>query len=543
MMRDRTYFYLIIANLLFISYYLSIIYLIDVGFIYSKLNSDPFNYFVMAKSLAETGSTDVSVVEGDRPIIYTQIPAYVRFPLFLLFKDLDTRLRAIQVFNIILLTIVANIYWIYLRKTIPVSWYKDLTFLPFIYLCFNPWFVNVYLPLSDLILALLFLSIIVIIKTIDPGKISLRRLFIVMMVLGIFMWSAFLLKFTSASLIAFMIIYFLQNNNNYQETRKSIIVKMSLTFISIVIIAFALLTNFNLIKYYVKAGVGIYGLSLHRAGHVFIESMANLLFSAVPAQIIPNYMSFYDSVSKISMGLELTQITLNNSLFLIIGLAISVITGAGIWRLRRLMGAEIGCLLVMLPVVMITTNSTARYLSVIQPFFWIFFLQGITVIKPLIKEKSRKLFIIMIGLFLFIIMSTQYRHIRKISNYTLSGIRPVMMVSFMEEISTTYQATKKFIDSLPKERTRFVFISNCGAKWYAISNIKYITHKNIAQKLKEGYDIYVVVDCIRRFCNNSIDEAHLLLEELACSQDIGNCLVFSRENSEAKSFVYKLYFQ
>jgi hypothetical protein len=497
----------------------------------------------MAKSLAETGSTDVSVVEGEGPTIYTRIPAYVRSPVFLLFKDLDTRLRAIQVLNIILLTIVANLYWIYLRKTIPVSWNKALTFLPFIYLCFNPWFPNVYLPLSDIVYALLFFSIIVIIKTIDPEKISLRRLCIVIMVLGISTWNASFLKFTSVSVLAFMVIYFLQNNNKY-ESRKSIMIKTSLVFISLVVIVSALILNFDLIMFYVKGGARHYGLSLHRADHIFIESTANLLFSAVPDQIIPNYASFYDSLDKIQRGIELRQITLNNSFSLIMGLTISIIIGAGIWRLRRLMGAEIGCLLVMLPVVIIATNSTARYLSVIQPFFWIFFLQGITDMNRIIKDKSRVIFIIILGLLTFTVMSAQYRYfIRQLSKYTQSGIRPMTMVSFMEKISTTYQDTKLFIDSLPKERTRFVFIPVCGATWYAISDITYITYENIVQKLNEGYDIYVAVDCTRKSCNVNFSKAHLLLEELACSQNIGSCLVFSRENSEAKSLIYQLYIQ
>ncbi|MHB8066514.1 MAG: hypothetical protein ACYDIC_01290 [Desulfobaccales bacterium] len=544
-MRDRTYLYLISANLIFISYYLVVIYLINVGYIYSRLDGDPFNYFVMAKSLAETGSTNVSAVEEFGSIVYTKIPAYIRSPLFLIFKDLDTLLRAIQVLNIIILTIVVNIFWVYLRKTIPVTWPKSLTFLPFIYLCFNPWFTNVFLPLADTIYALFFFSSILIIKTIDVMIISLKRLILVMMMLAMFMWTAFLLKFTSASILAFMVIYFLQNKNKYncKESPWAIIVKWSLVSGALLIIIFGLFANINLIKWYIGAGISYYNLSVQRAGQVFLESIANLLFSAVPAQIIPNYNSFYDYLGKYKMGLELSQITLNNSLFLIIGLAISAVIGAGIWRSKRIMGAEIGCLAVMLPVLMIATNSTARLLSVVQPFFWIFFLQGIIVNKPLLAEKSRKFIFVIIGLFIVIILATQYRYVRKVCNYLINGVRPVVMVAMMDKISVTYEASKKFIDSLPKERTRFVFIPNFRAKWYAISNIKYVSDKNIATKLKEGYDIYVVVDCTRRYCKDKIAEAHLILKELADSQAIGNSLVFSRENSEAKTFIYKLCFQ
>jgi hypothetical protein len=270
--------------------------------------------------------------------------------------------------------------------------------------------------------------------------------------------------------------------------------------------------------------------------------MANLLFSAVPSQIVPNYMSHFDYYGKISLGYELRQITLNKSLFLVIGLSISVIIGAGIWRLRRIMRPEIGCLLVMLPVLMIPTDSTARYLSVLQPIFWIFFLQGIYDIKLLLEKKSRRLPLVLLGVFIIIVMSTNYQYMRKISNYDRSGIGPLMIKNSIKEVSTIYHATRQFIDSLPKDRTRFVLSSHYAAKWFAISGIKFINTKDILKKMAEGYDIYVVIDCTQRFCKSEIAKTGLLLAQLAESHDIGNRLIFFRENDKAKSFIYKLYF-
>ena len=59
-MSNRTILHLVMVNILFVTYYIILLYSIDVAFFY-KINYDSFNYYVMAKNLAETGSAEVRV--------------------------------------------------------------------------------------------------------------------------------------------------------------------------------------------------------------------------------------------------------------------------------------------------------------------------------------------------------------------------------------------------------------------------------------------------------------------------------------------------
>ena len=85
-------------------FYGVVLSLIPTNIVITRLHYDPLIYFLQAQYLAAHGTLKgLTFGVGLGPVVYAPIAAYVRAPLFLLFHNVDTLIRVIQIENVILL--------------------------------------------------------------------------------------------------------------------------------------------------------------------------------------------------------------------------------------------------------------------------------------------------------------------------------------------------------------------------------------------------------------------------------------------------------
>jgi hypothetical protein len=239
------------------------------------------------------------------------------------------------------------------------------------------------------------------------------------------------------------------------------------------------------------------------------------------------------------LAFDLNQLTLENNFWLISGLSITIFVVIGLWNLRYKMTAEIGCL-ILLMVHGLSTMGAFRHLSVVQPFFWIFFIKGLKELVGLLKISARLIIPILVSLFIIISVAVQLKYSKQISEWSYFGRNPKKLIDYIDKVSTTYRNCRIFIESLPRNRTRFVLMHDPSVRWFALLDIKYIIKENILIKLKNGYNVYVVMECSRRQYFEINSHYQLFLNNLVVKENIIHYPVFVEENDRVKIIIYQL---
>ena len=197
--------------------------LIDPAFFYPRLQTDPLNYWLKAKSLVENGNTSATWAVNIRPFAYAAMPGVIRAPLLILFNGFDAQLRAIQIVNIPIGALVALLSAYIFSWSLPQSRHWLAIGFAFVFTLFNPvWVANVFLPLVDAPYALFTLICIVLSVRLFAAPVTRSRgLLIAAYVLCLAI--AFPMRFTAPLVLVFALTLVLGRSDGSLTRHRRII--------------------------------------------------------------------------------------------------------------------------------------------------------------------------------------------------------------------------------------------------------------------------------------------------------------------------------
>ncbi|HEX6575381.1 MAG TPA: hypothetical protein VF042_10475 [Gemmatimonadaceae bacterium] len=469
------------------------ILIIDPAFFYPRLQTDPLNYWLKAKSLVETGSTSARWAVNIPPFAYAAMPGVLRAPFLLLFHDFDAQLRAIQFANIPIVGGVALISSYVLSWALPPRHHRLAIAYAFLFTVFSPvWMANVFLPLVDAPYALFTLIAIVLsVRIIYETRTAVRRTLIGLFLLTLAI--AFPLRFTAPVLLVFGATLLAgKSGDALVKRRKTVLAIAGMA----VVLALLVLLNWNAIFGRYFRELEAFAVKGEKPGMVL-----NVLAAAIPSQVVPNFMQGFvyvpiDQYFKASFFGTPMQ-----AAWTMAGVLTSAIAIAGAWKSRGRFLPEILYLLASLPVLGLMMPSTSRYLKSYQGFVWIFFFSGAAWIYGKNRERippfMRTRSFAVAGAFALAAMVIGIRSWRFVG--TASEKKFAVGVSrapdYLTDVSATFRGLRQYLETLPADRTLLVSDKGSMGRWKAIAGRDYYYPDTTMKSVASNKDLYLIVEC------------------------------------------------
>jgi hypothetical protein len=473
---------------------LAAILLIDPAFFYPRLQTDPLNYWLKAKSLVDTGNTAARWAVNIPPFAYAAMPGVLRAPVLLIFSEFDNQLRAIQILNIPIAGFVALLSAYILSWALPVKRHWMAIGFAFAFTILNPvWVSNVFLPLVDAPYALFTLIALVVSLRIvcSPHRIraqpGMLALFLIVFLI------AFLLRFTAPILLIFPAVLALGKWRPQAVTGK----RLAIASIAIIVVL-GVLVYLN-----ADAIFGRYArelLSFARRGDK-VGMILNFCGAAVPSQLIPNFLQGFVHPPILYYYYAVFFSSRAQAIWLIVGLLICSVVFVGIWQERRRFLPEILYFLASAPVLALVMPSTSRYLKAYQAFVWIFFYAGGAYIykryRGLIPAPMRT------RAFAFGVVAAVAAGVIGIRAWRLGGtasekkfaVTVTRAPAYVSDVAATFRGLREYIETLPQDRVLLISDRGTMGRWKAISGRDYYYPDTSMKSVAAGKDLYLVVEC------------------------------------------------
>jgi hypothetical protein len=461
------------------------------GLMYAKLQSDSATYLLQAKMLWENGiSWNFSLAQGLPQIIYTPVPAFLRAPLFA-FDFTPTQLPLVlQLQNLTLLAMLAWVSQQYLAIRLPNSASKKWVSVPWIMiaLSYQPWVLNTFMPLGDHLFALMSMaSIMFYLKADHAAKIKTAKL---LAYCGYLITAiAVIQKSTALGLFVYAILVFGRKSHSLRRSLVpgGLIILMSLVYFS------------QLHSYVLSIGTGNY-LANRTLQAIFADTITNLVFSALPNQIIPNFSYLLTRDAYTTNAYQTSSISINDIPWMALGLAISGAIVFGGWIARYRLLPELALLLVTIPLYALVTNSTARYLASVQPIFWIFLIYTFSHFSGFFI-KYRYVIVVMITCVLIITLPQLATNItRSFTSISNPSIR--LMPNFLRELAITFNNGKNELAVIIREKPNSqILLINEDFRWAALIGANYLSVDLARKAVCNGASVITVFACDARNCS------------------------------------------
>ncbi|MDQ3080741.1 MAG: hypothetical protein M3R07_00835, partial [Gemmatimonadota bacterium] len=171
---------------------------VDPAYFYPRLSTDPLLYYLKGLSFAEFGHTSATLTVNRPPFRYVAMPGVLRSPFMLIFSDFDSQLRAIQLSNVALVSLVAVMHAYILSWVLPVARHWMAVGFAFGFMLLSPiWAANIFSPLAEAPYSAFTLgTLILMVMIIRSGKRVRHRLPAIVAAAVLFALS-FLVKFTA----------------------------------------------------------------------------------------------------------------------------------------------------------------------------------------------------------------------------------------------------------------------------------------------------------------------------------------------------------
>jgi hypothetical protein len=229
------------------------------------------------------------------------------------------------------------------------------------------------------------------------------------------------------------------------------------------------------------------------------DILVNALAYALPSQIVPDFSLGFAQLPhvdpyRVRFGSSRADIAL-----IAFGVALSVITLLGAWWSRRRFAPEIVYTLLAIAVPVFVMNSTARYFMSYQPFFWIFFYTGSSVLLAPVVARIPVTFrasLAGMALLLFTGSALLYLRSRRMAG-TLSahGVSLAETRAYVKQVSSTFSDLRTFLETLPADRTLLIGARPTLGRWTVISGLKYYRPDSALAAASQSRDIYLLVEC------------------------------------------------
>jgi hypothetical protein len=511
---------------------------IDPAFFYPRLGTDPLLYYLKGLAFAETGHTAARIAVNRLPFAYVAMPGIIRVPFMLAFRDFDDQLRAIQLSNIVLVGATAAMYSYVFSWILPQAKHWLAIGFSFAFMLLSPhWLANVFAPLAEAPYAVLTTAAFILATRVIASHRPLRGQALAIACGAVLFMLAFLVKYTAPVLLVYIGLLATGRLREHPMRRRVRIIGSTAVIAGIVSL---ILLNWRTLFHYLQLTIGFL-LFANKKG-----VLVNLLGLAVPAQIIPDFQLAFQRnpvMGKYRVEFGATHFDVAVT---VAGAAMSLICFYGIWRARRRFTPEAGYLLAALPVLALVIPSTLRYLMTYQPLFWIFFYVGASIVfAPVISRirASRLGAIAMAGLVLLSISGVVYLRSNRMIGVTANrgAISVANTRGYVKEVATTFRDLRRFLETLPRDRTLLVGAYGTTGRWTVISGLDYYLPDSGLGVAARTHDVYVLLECgTFEICQDFGRWESKVRKNLGKFGEYSYEPVFSRTGEHAKARVYRL---
>jgi hypothetical protein len=480
------------AAMVTIIFYTLLFLVLGPGTVITRLHSDTLNYLGQAQYLASHGTlAGFSFGEGFEPVVYASVAAYIRAPIFWFFQSFDTAIRAIQIQNAILLLILGFVWRQYLILRAPAHallW----SALPFAFLClaYTPWIANAYLPAGDHLTSLLTMGFVVVCLQSERWAAVPRKRLLYGSLLFALLALATLQKVTSLALLAFAALHFAPTAKLSRRAWMVILAGGALTALAFLAVTHAL------VAHYITAGTAAYftGQSPQIvAGRTLLSAFA----SAIPSQIIPNWQYVFAIADAPSFSLDPRQARWEWLPFILCGVAVSAVILRGAFLSRKTLAAELIFLAAVFPAYAISSNATARYFAITQPFFWLLFMRGMPVSSHHLARISQamSLRLLTAALAVLALLAAGFLITRGTWSKSFSFARAA---SFIEDVNSAFAGGRTYLQSIDTGET---LLLPSDLRWHVVNGAQYVPEDRAMERACNGYSVYLPLTCDRRNCS------------------------------------------
>ena len=513
---------------------------VDPAYFYPRLGTDPLLYYLKGLAFAETGHTVARTAINRRPFQYAAMPGVMRAPFMMMFSDFDNQLRAIQLSNIVLVTVTAVMFAYILSWALPRSRHWMAIGFTFGFMLLSPnWVANVFEPLADAPYAAFAMGALIVLARVLASDRPLGSRPIAIAGGALLFVMAFMVKFTAPVLTAYAAALALGRERMHPIQRRT---KILATLATVSVFASLVFLNWGPItRRYLPEPIGFF-LRASKPGMIL-----NLMGHALPSHIVPVYhLAFaHDPVVRAyhpEFGKTPGDIALT-----VLGVGLSLVVFYGMWRGRHRFLPEIWYFLAALPVLTAMIPSTRRYLMPYEPLIQIFFYVGAAALFAPLSKRIRLPSIspgLKLGIVLTLALGLVFVRSQRLvgtSGERRAGISIGRTRSYVDEVVSTFGDLRRFLESLPKGRSLVIGAWGTTGRWTAIAGIPYYFPDSTLSVAAREHDIYVLVECgTLEICQDFDRWDARIREYLGRQGQFSYDPVFRRNTRHAKALVYRL---
>ncbi|HEX2723626.1 MAG TPA: hypothetical protein VHM24_11985 [Gemmatimonadaceae bacterium] len=465
---------------------------VEPSFFYSRLSTDPLNYFLKAKQFAEAGNTAATRAVNAPPFPYSAMPGVLRSPFIVLFEDFDDQLRGMQVLNTIIVGALGLLSAYVFSWVHPRPRHRYVIAFSFAFMLLSPvWVANVFLPLADAPFAAFSLAALVVSITVVCARSPLSNKRGAIAGFAALVAIASTLRFTAPLLLVFAAVLANGRRSLHSLPRRFWLGTGAVTLLFLVILVSL---NFQAIF-----GRYLFEPLWFAARGDKPSMIANLLSVALPSQVIPNFqLGFVHPPLDLLYTTKLTESTADIA-WTLVGLALSTIMISGLWIGRRRFLPEIAYVLVPLPVLVPILPSTTRYMMSYQPFLWVFFYLGAIALArrmgllPLLKRPA--VVATALAVMMAVVVGLRGWKVAGTASERVLAVTVTSAPAYVAGVGETFQGLRQFLESLPRERTLLIGDPGTEGRWKIIAGRDYYDPDPSLASIVREKDVYLLAEC------------------------------------------------
>jgi len=513
---------------------------VDPAYFYPRLSTDPLLYYLKGLAFAETGHAIARSAVNRVPFDYVSMPGVLRSPFIAAFRDFDDQLRAIQLANIALVAATGVMFSYILSWALPRSRHWMGVGYTFGFLLLSPnWVANVFAPLADAPYAAFTVAALIIVTSVICSDTALSRRPLALASAAALFVLAFLVKYTAPVLLVYAAILASGRTREHGTSRRALFTGSGVALSGVLVLV---LINWTTItRRYMYEPIG-YLLHAPKKG-----MLLNFFGLAIPSQVIPDFELAFARNPMVDAYRPVFGTTPGDIAITAAGIAISMVFFFGMWKARKHFLPEIGYCLAALPVLGLMIPSTARYLMAYQPMAWIFFYIGAAaLIRPLVPRLRLHPLAPITSLSLMLLVASGLVFMRSQRIVGATGNRSAAISlgqtrGYVDQIASTFRDLRRFLETLPRNRTLLIGAAPTVGRWKVISGLDYYRPDSALSVAAREHDVYVVLECgTLELCQDFGAWEDLTRKGLRKYGDFSLDPVFSRASSHAKTKVFRL---
>jgi hypothetical protein len=513
---------------------------ISPAYFYPRLETDPLLYYLKGKAFAETGHTLARTAVNDQAFEYVSMPGILRSPFMMAFRNFDDQLRAIQLSNVVLVGATAIAFAYILSWAVPRKWHWLTIGFTFGFMLLSPeWMANVFEPLADAPYTFFTIACLLILARVLSSDRLIRKSWWAIAIALLFFMIAFLSRFTAPVLLVYAGVLAAGRKRHHQLPHA---VVAAATIAAVLLVALLVGLNWETIRSRYLIEPYMYLTRASKAGMI-----VNLAALALPSQVVSDFRLGFTQHPILTPYIVRIPPSVRDYTLAAIGVFLSGVTFLGMWQSRHKFMPEIAYLLAALPVLTLMIPSTARYLMAYQPFFWIFFYVGASALfGSALSRIARMRRAALVGMSSLVIVGVSLVLLRATKVVgTVGSPRAGVSIgesrAYIGEVSSTFEDLRRFLERLPRDRTRLIGQSGTVGRWKVISDIDYYRPDSALSVAIDRYDTYLLSECgTFEVCQNFDYWDGKFRESVARFGGFRFDPVFSRIHQHAKVRLYRV---